>query len=414
MQERGKAIRYCERAIRAGLALFVISCPISPSAARVALGLIVLAWIAKMSIKKDFKLTRSPVNIPLAAFLGAVGLSFLTAVDLQGALKGFKVFLRWALLYFVVINNIDDKAQLRRLVKLLVISTTIAACYGIFQHFTKIDFFGHTRFFQDAFARSTGFFANVFDFAAYLGMVLLVCVSLVFFSNSRRERLAMGLASFAIFISLALTHCRGAWLGLLAGLIVVTILSGRKAILALLVGAVLVANFLVIFHESSITKRAISIADLNDISRLERLCVWRSSLMVIRDHPITGVGLHGFQKVYPQYILPQARFPHIRNAHNNFLEMGADCGILGLGTFIWFLVTLLKRSLVAFQKTEDRYLKALSLGSLGVFIFFVANGLFRYDLYRLEVMMLFFFFVGVSVVIRNMKEVEDGRDPKKI
>jgi O-antigen ligase len=364
-----------------------------------------------MFIKGDFKFTRNPINIPIAAFLGAVGLSFLTAVDLQGALKEFKVFLRWALLYFVVINNIDDKAQLRRLVKLLVISTTIAACYGIFQHFTSIDLFGHTRFFQAAFARSTGFFANVFDFAAYLGMVLLVCVSLVFFSNSRRERLVMGLASFAIFISLALTHCRGAWLGLLAGLIVVTILSGRKAILALLAGAVLVTGFLVFFSESSITKRAVSIADFNDLSMHERLCAWRSSLMVIKDHPITGVGLHGFQKVYPQYILPQARFPHIRNAHNNFLEMGAGCGILGIGTFIWFLVTLLKRSLAAFQKTEDRYLKALSLGLLGTFIFFIVNGLFRYDLYRLEVMMLFFFFVGVSMVIRNMKEVEDGRDP---
>ena len=63
-------------------------------------------------------------------------------------------------------------------------------------------------------------------------------------------------------------------------------------------------------------------------SSAERLAIWQSSLLMIADTPVTGIGLGMFQRVYPLYILPAYHNIH-PHAHNLFLQTYLDAGPLG-------------------------------------------------------------------------------------
>ena len=70
-----------------------------------------------------------------------------------------------------------------------------------------------------------------------------------------------------------------------------------------------------------------------------RLQYWRSTLSMIRDEPLMGVGPGQFQDRYPAYKLPEAS-EEIRDPHNFLLEVGSSAGLPSL--------LLLLAALVAF------------------------------------------------------------------
>ncbi len=75
---------------------------------------------------------------------------------------------------------------------------------------------------------------------------------------------------------------------------------------------------------------------------LQRLEIWRNALLVMRDYPLVGVGLHAFGAVarvnYPFEALPAGQPLH--HAHNLWLQAAADWGWLGMAAFAWLTVAL--------------------------------------------------------------------------
>jgi len=61
----------------------------------------------------------------------------------------------------------------------------------------------------------------------------------------------------------------------------------------------------------------------------ERLAIWQSSLYMLADRPLTGIGMGMFQRAYPEYILPAYHNTH-PHAHNLFLQTWLDAGLLGV------------------------------------------------------------------------------------
>lgn len=71
--------------------------------------------------------------------------------------------------------------------------------------------------------------------------------------------------------------------------------------------------------------------------RPDRAAVWRNSLDLAGDYPLTGVGLGGFPMAYSSYVL-LVHVPHTFHAHNLFLDLHLQQGLLGLLTFVAWLV----------------------------------------------------------------------------
>ena len=76
--------------------------------------------------------------------------------------------------------------------------------------------------------------------------------------------------------------------------------------------------------------------------RPDRVFVWRNSLDLAWDYFFTGLGLGGFTMAYSSYAL-LVHVPHTTHAHNLFLDMWLEQGVVGLFAFAWLLLVAFAR-----------------------------------------------------------------------
>jgi len=396
---KNKLLKYCDWLIGAFLILFVFWSPISITGAQTAVSFALLVWLVRIFLMKKFHLVKNPLNIPIAAFLVAVAIGVIMAVDFKYSLKRY-MSLGWISIFFLTVNNVKDVTRFKKLIRLLILITTIAGAYGIFQHLTKIDFFGNVKHVHLALARSTGFFDDPGTFGNYILLVFPVVIGLSYYSKTQREKPWLQLSSLVILTAIIFSYGRGVWLGLIGGLTFMAILRSKRLLLFIVAGIIVCSIFTLAFPSSEFAQRvATTVKSKNPVG--DRIEFWEGSLRILRDYPITGVGWEGFRKVYPRY-RPSEEKKSICNAHNNFVDVTVDSGLLGLGVFLWLLMTIYKVGFRIFKKLDDGYFKGIAWGFLGSFTAFLIAGLSQYNFGDSEVVMLFYFLLGMVTLIPRL------------
>jgi len=398
-----RIVKYCDWLIGAFLILFVFWSPISITGAQVAVSFALLFWVVRMFLTGKFQLARNPLNIPIAAFLVAVAIGVIMAVDFKYSLKGYMT-LGWISIFFLTVNNIKDVNQFKRLIRILILITTIAGAYGIFQHLARIDFFGNVKYLHPSLPRSTGFFNAPLTFGNYILLVLPMVIGLSSYSKKGREKRWLWLSGLIILTAIIFSYGRGVWLGLIGGLTFMAILRSKRLLLFVLTGIIVCSTVLFILPSSKFSQRIMeTIKSTRPVG--DRIYFLEGGLKIIRDYPITGVGWEGFRKVYPRY-KPAEALESGCNAHNNFLDVAVDSGLLGLGIFIWLLLTIYKVGFQIFKRLDNGYFKGIAWGFLGSFTAFLIAGLSQYNFGDSEVVMLFYFLLGMVMVIPRIEEAK--------
>ena len=85
-----------------------------------------------------------------------------------------------------------------------------------------------------------------------------------------------------------------------------------------------------------------------DASNVNRIKVWKAAQQIIREHPVTGVGAGRFTELNPYKSF-------VTHTHNNFLQITAECGILGLIGLLYFVGYYLRNSLCNYRKNHNPY-----------------------------------------------------------
>jgi len=127
--------------------------------------------------------------------------------------------------------------------------------------------------------------------------VELIVLALVFFRQKKSVRIALSVAAFAVVLVSLLV-----WLG------------GKELTVRV----------------SSISKET-----RTEISGGMRLSIDRDTLQMFRQKPVMGWGLGAFPVVYPQFRTFYTNF-FVNEAHNDYLQLLAEMGVLGFATMIWF------------------------------------------------------------------------------
>jgi O-antigen ligase len=109
---------------------------------------------------------------------------------------------------------------------------------------------------------------------------------------------------------------------------------------------------------------------------IQRLAFWQSAQAMAAAHPWLGVGLGNFAYAYPAYALlnwPQA----IGHAHNIYLNMLAETGVLGLAAYLALWLGIVWLTLAALRQTEG-WQRGLVLGLLGAWVGLAAHQVVDY------------------------------------
>ena len=107
-----------------------------------------------------------------------------------------------------------------------------------------------------------------------------------------------------------------------------------------------------------------------DGSNLGRFDVWTSSINMFKDHPVTGVGIGQWRTIYEaSYRLPTEN-QHLYHAHNNFIQLLGEVGLLGLlGVLIFYGSIIIDNFVVWFKKRDPYSLCAMIAVICYVFVF---------------------------------------------
>jgi tetratricopeptide (TPR) repeat protein len=73
------------------------------------------------------------------------------------------------------------------------------------------------------------------------------------------------------------------------------------------------------------------------------MALWMDTGKMVRDFPLWGVGLGAWSTVFPHYQRPLWTSVYFREAHNDYVELAAEMGVIGSGLFTWFFVLVARQ-----------------------------------------------------------------------
>lgn len=326
-----------------------------------------------------------------------------TSTYRSGSLRDLGIHAGGFFLYLMIREEVKDKNRAHILLSLFALAFLFIALYGIRQYFTGVEIKREWVDVQnnpDVKARIFSVFGNPNIFAEYLVMGIPILIAMGWWSKREFKSLVYFAGAGVGMIALGMTLSRGGWIGLLAAAaFFVYFICKRLYLLAIpaLMGLVMVLP-------ESILRRFTSITNFADSSTSYRFKIFSITGEVIHDHFLVGVGLGHlpFKRVFETYI----RTMPIFHAHNTFLEIFAELGLVGFVLFLILLGTVFHRGHKHLLRSDDAFLKILGTGLLaGLFGVFV-HGMFENVIYLTKITMTFWFMVSMVFALSRLQEEE--------
>lgn len=366
--------------------------------------LVMLMWALKAVVEKRVVIDVPSPALPLAA-LALVGLA-QSALDLSmdaEATRHATAGLFFMLLLFVAVANcFDGRARLRLLSNFVVGFGLALAVFALVQHFT---WNGSIYWVRPNTQGGTPFgpFVNRNHFAGYVEMIIPLALAFAVLRSARSEaRLFYGFAAAVMGMALVVSLSRGGMISLLSSLVFVAALSTwmkarsksaaptvisrllHPASFMLLVGVAIVAGIIWVGPDpvvkriaQDIGQEGLSQADPRAL-QASRPVIWRDALEMFKANPLAGVGLGAFATAYPVYGQGDGSVV-IAQAHNDYLQILADAGVIGLALAVWFVV-LVFQQVARGVKSRDPLVAALALGSGGGLFAMLVHSLVDFNL----------------------------------
>ena len=272
--------------------------------------------------------------------------------------------------------------QYRRYIKavlcLLLIWSAVAAVKGMYQYeFLHIE-------------RPLAFFRHPNLFAMHMEVMIPIVIAAILSKQNLYSKVALSGILLLLFGGLIVTLSRGAWLAVIVAVIVMLMVEKNYKVLLMACTASALA---VVARYDVVLERLRSIFDLQMQSNAERLYGLYSSLEIIKANPLTGIGFANFGKVYPQFVLPDAKelLPH---AHNLVLAYATEAGILTAIAFIGFICLVGLYFYSNYSQISNKNHRLLVLGIGCGVLTLMLHGLVDHTLRRWELLLIFMFLTG--------------------
>ena len=341
---------------------------------------LVFLWLARQWVNEEIIIRWNPLFLPMLAFasLIAVQIIFGTSAYWHDTVSEALLYCAYGMLCFLVTQTMRRGSQARKVAVILVVYGVAVAAFALLQGVAP-----NGKLYWLRVPRSGGWIYGPYvNHNHYAGLMeLLVPIPLVI-SLSRlaheKTRIAAGVSAAIMAGTIFLSGSRGGMLALFAELCVLgLILLRQKRSVRIALGfaafAAVLVSLLIWLGGKELTARVGSISEEahGEISGGMRLSIDKDGIRMFRHRPFLGWGLGTFPVVYPQFRSFYTNF-FVNEAHNDYLQLLAEMGVLGFATMVWFLIVLYRqaRGKIAKWPTEvsGAATLACALGVLGILI----------------------------------------------
>ena len=360
------------------------------------LGIIVLTWLVRAAVYKEFAAFRStPLHSPIglfmavslfATFMGMVMGRVSVATGLFFNLKIFEYFV----IFFMVVNYVREEKELKTFVILILLVALMVNLYALYQ--------------VPSGARVTAPFEGEFGEPNTLGgyLIIIISVTLALYllrSFGQRTNLLIPLLVFSGAV-LMFTQSRGSWLGMVFLSVPFIILSPKR--IFFIIGAILLIiaipyvapestkeRFVGTFRSDPFFERSERFMGMGlDPSASERVTSYKQGFEKWKKQPLFGYGVTGAGFIDGQ-----------------FLRILVETGIVGFALFLFLLWRMALFLWDTYRSADDPFFKALSLGMLGALAGLVGHGISANSFIIVRIMEPFWFLMGLAAAYPLIKGV---------
>ena len=419
--------------------------------------LLFIIWLLKL--KKEKNLTFNPIKIikniinsqssnlnpqnpilknfrlPIILFLIAATISTFISPELTKALGIWRAYFVEALLFFIVfVYNIKTLEQAKNIIRILGGLTIAIGLFAIYQKLTGA-LIPEPLWSAIATRRVTTFFSYPNAGALLIAPIILLTIGnlLTDFKSGIGNR-ESGIVNFKSWVSqffnllvimlgsltILWTKSAGALIAVVAGIACLLIFNKKTRLITLFVILFLIASSTSLI-KNPIEQTYISVSEIHlsvqPTDMQLRTQQWRETVELLKDKPIFGSGLNGYQTLIKPYHINK----HIEiflYPHNFFLNFWTETGLLGLVSMLWILIvfflTSFKFSILSHQssiqtklKTEDYNhnftLRILTLTAVCAIITLLIHGLVDVPYFKNDLSIMFWMIVGIMIVLTNSK-----------
>lgn len=366
------------------LLIFLFAINVSIAGAYIALFLLLPAFIYRVATQRQ-TIPDQPLFFWYAlVFTAATLISTAFSTDPMTSLRDNRSLLNFLLIPLLTLILFSVK-RVNWALATLFSSTILVSIVGLFITLQRI-LNG-----QEAISLSQRLKGFTSHWMTYSGLLMLSFVFFVVYQHYERnptvkKLIIAGLAVMAVPIVLAQT--RSVWVGIIVSVSLFLLSFNWKRIL------VLIPLVLIVYGLSpqGIQERIKSIVDINSPSNRDRIHMVYTGWEIFKDFPVTGVGANNVASAYPQYRHPDAIQDNM-HLHNNFLQMLAERGIIGLLALL-ALFFIVARDLFILSRLDPSYpTSIIAKSSFYTFIAFLVAGLFEYNFGDTELFFLLLFYI---------------------
>ena len=436
------------------LCLFGTASFLSIAGANVFLGLSTLLFLIVLLKNKgtDIAWDEEGYFKVIAVFASALFVSALCSANISYGLKTWADFFLWRFMPFLIILFLfATKDKVDKLLSAIFCGYFISCLYAIYQGIFVYKL-------NIAHGRAASFVGHPMTLAG-LSCILLPALLIFIFRKDISKKLHLVCCALFIIgcIALVFNSTRGAWLSLAIALPLISlpfILKSKKLFMGF-ASAVVVLG-LVLANNASFMKRFDSIADTKtNWSNVSRFIIWDTAYGIFKENPVLGIGLGSFSKEYKskfvdskemkkqateyynyrknlqqkkltavqkkytkEYIQKLASSSRkvwenkmlraLSHAHNNFIQMLAENGIVGFVSYIFAFGYILWKNTKNYLLNKNPY----ALMIVGSTTALMLQGLTEYNFGNSSVMKIYWFVLACLVVMAGYYNKE--KDCKKV
>lgn len=392
--------------------------PWSLALVELLVALLVLLWGTKVILERHFTLSLPATTWPLLGFLilglaqsitllGKGGERYSLSQDVEATRGTVAALVTVQLFFLLCANFFANRERLRVMIGFLTFFGFAVAVFALLQHFTWNGKFYWLRTPLSALGSPFGPFANHNHFAGFMELLIGLPLALIAASAVRREeRIFYGFLAVVMGVTILFSLSRGGMLSLAIELLFLLAFSRRlrsqkknaqssrlrRGMLVLIVTITIVAGTFWIGADSVVNR--VSGSNQDNLST-SRVWVWRGALSVFFTYPVLGAGLGAFQTIYPQRSTYDGSFGFVAQAHNDYLQVLADGGMIGAVLAFWFLWAVGRDVLQGLQ-SHDPLIAGMALGSGTGIVGLLTHSLLDFNLQLPSNAMLFLLLCSIA------------------
>ncbi|MFN2493810.1 MAG: O-antigen ligase family protein [Pyrinomonadaceae bacterium] len=262
--------------------------------------------------------------------------------------------------------------------------------------------------------RAAGFYGHYVTYAEVLQLIIALTLGMFVSLTTKRSRIGVALfiGLAALGFALLLTVTRASWLGCMVSSAVILMLGigRRKMIIVAMLAIPLILGGLFLLQQ----KRNVGFLDQKDNSTTWRQTVWTEGTALLISQPrhlLVGIGMDSMKAHWKEWgMFDQGRLPR-GHMHSNFLQIALERGLPALILWLVFLFIYARTLWRSLRSTRKLHWMehGILLGGLGGLAGFFTSGVVHYNWGDSEVVMVFYFIMGLSLAIhREIVQVVRG------